>query len=60
MGRAAAHTGQEITFQDMLNSEHRFAPDLEKLSLAGISPLPAGPDGRYPVPEPGRKGMREY
>lgn len=60
MGRAAAHTGQEISYSDMLNSDHRFAPDLEKLSLAGTSPLQAGPDGKYPVPMPGMKGMREY
>ncbi len=59
MGRMAAHTGQEITYQAMLNCEHRFAPDLEKLSLAGISPLQAGPDGKYPVPAPGLKD-KEY
>jgi predicted dehydrogenase len=60
MGRMAAHTGQEISYQDMLNCEHRFAPDLDKLSLAGTSPLQAGPDGKYPVPTPGQKAMREY
>src|SRR6202035_4060539 len=27
MGRMAAHTGQEISFEDMLNSQHEFAPD---------------------------------
>jgi predicted dehydrogenase len=60
MGRMAAHTGQEITYDDMLNCEHRFAPDLEKVTMAGQSPLQAGPDGKYPVPMPGQKGMREY
>jgi hypothetical protein len=44
----------------MLNCEHRFAPDLEKVTMAGQSPLQAGPDGKYPVPMPGQKGMREY
>jgi predicted dehydrogenase len=60
MGRMAAHTAQEVTFQDMLNSPHEFAPGLDKLTSASPAPLQAGPDGRYPVPEPGRKGMREY
>jgi hypothetical protein len=60
LGRMAAHTGQEVTYDDMLNSEHRFAPDLERVTMAGQSPLQAGPDGKYPVPMPGQKGLREY
>jgi len=60
MGRMAAHTGQEITFEMALNSDQRFAPDLEKLVMAGESPLKAGPDGKYPVPMPGQKGLKEY
>ena len=31
MGRMAAHTGQEITFDEMLNCEHEFAPNVDKL-----------------------------
>ena len=27
MGRMAAHTGQEISFEEMLNCEHELAPD---------------------------------
>jgi len=60
MGRMAAHTGQEISFQDMLNSDHRFALGVDKLTTDSPSPLQAGPDGKYPVPMPGQKGMREY
>ena len=60
MGRMAAHTGQEVTFEMALNSDQRFAPDLEKLVMAGESPLKAGPDGKYPVPMPGQKGLKEY
>jgi len=61
MGRMAAHTGQEITFEDMLNCEHEMAPGLDKLvNESSDAPLKAGPDGRYPVPEPGRKRNREY
>jgi predicted dehydrogenase len=61
MGRMAAHTGQIITRDQIVNSEHAFAPDADKLaSLDSHAPVRADPDGKYPVPEPGRKGMREY
>jgi predicted dehydrogenase len=60
MGRMAAHTGQVVRYSDMLNCEHEFAPDVDKLVLGGPAPLVAGPDGKYPVPEPGKKKKREY
>ncbi|MFO1052453.1 MAG: Gfo/Idh/MocA family oxidoreductase [Planctomycetota bacterium] len=60
MGRMAAHTGQEIKVEDMLNGDYEFAPDVDKLTFDSPSPLQAGPDGRYPVPMPGQKQMREY
>jgi len=60
MGRMAAHTGQEITYEDILNSDHEMSAGLDKLDADSTAPLVAGPDGRYPVPEPGRKGKREY
>jgi predicted dehydrogenase len=60
LGRMAAHTGQEITLDDLLNSDHEFAPGLDQLTQDSPAPLTAGPNGRYPVPEPGRKKTREY
>ncbi len=39
MGRMAAHTGQEITYDEMLNCEHEFAPDVDKLAMNSPSPL---------------------
>ena len=60
MGRMAAHTGQIITYDQMLNCEHEFAPDVDKLTMDGPAPLTLGPDGKYPVPEPGIKTDREY
>jgi predicted dehydrogenase len=60
MGRMAAHTGQEITFEQMLNCEHEFAPGLDQLTMDSPGPLKAGPDGRYPVPQPGIIKNREY
>lgn len=55
MGRMAAHTGQEVTFEEMLNHEHEYCPNADKLTMDSPSPLPAGPDGKYPVPTPGEK-----
>ncbi len=60
MGRMAAHTGQEITYEEILNGDHEMAPGLDQLTESSDAPLKAGPDGRYPVPEPGRKRTREY
>ncbi|HRF59505.1 MAG TPA: twin-arginine translocation signal domain-containing protein [Fimbriimonadaceae bacterium] len=60
MGRMAAHTGQVITYQQMLNCEHEFAPFLESLPEDPRAPLTPGSDGRYPAPQPGMKPNREY
>ena len=60
MGRMAAHTGQEITFDDMLNCKHEFAPGLDKLTAESPAPLKADKDGRYPVPNPGVTKTQEY
>ncbi|MCA8964904.1 MAG: Gfo/Idh/MocA family oxidoreductase [Planctomycetes bacterium] len=60
MGRMAAHTGQEISYEQILNGDHEFAPDVDKLTLDSPAPLLAGPDGKYPVPMPGMKKLREY
>jgi predicted dehydrogenase len=60
MGRMAAHTGQEISYDDMLNCDHEFAPDLDKLTRESPAPLQPDANGRYPVPQPGIKTKREY
>jgi predicted dehydrogenase len=60
MGRMAAHTGRIITYDQMLNCEHEFAPDVDKMTKTGPAPLVAGPNGRYPVPSPGIVTDREY
>jgi len=60
MGRMSAHTGREITYEQILNSQHEMAPGLDKLTMDSPAPLQAGPDGRYPVPEPGIVTDREY
>ena len=60
MGRMAAHTGIEVTYDEMLNCDHQFAPGVENLTLESESPLPSKADGTYPIPEPGKNKNREY
>jgi len=60
MGRMAAHTGQVVTFDDILNCKHEFASNVDKLTNDGPAPLQLGPDGKYPVPQPGILKDREY
>lgn len=60
MGRMASHTGQIVTYEEMLNCEHEFAPNADKLTLDGDSPLMADASGKYPTPQPGIVTKREY
>jgi predicted dehydrogenase len=60
MGRMAAHTGRIITYDQILHSDHEFAPGVDKLTLGGEAPLKANEKGEYPLPEPGLKTKREY
>ena len=49
MGRMAAHTGREITWEEMLNCEHEFAPGVADLTLDSDSPLMPDEHGRVVV-----------
>jgi hypothetical protein len=60
MGRMAAHTGQIITRDQMLNCDHEFAPTVAALTNDSPAPVMPDKDGRYPIPEPGIKTTREY
>jgi predicted dehydrogenase len=59
MGRMAAHTGQIITRDQMLRSEHEFAPTVDRLTFDSPAPLQLV-DGKYPVPQPGILTTREF
>ena len=48
MGRMAAHTAQIITYDEMLNCAHEFAPGVDKLTLDGPAPIQEDPIGHYP------------
>ncbi len=60
MGRMAVHTGQEVTYEEMFNSEQDMAPDLDKMTFESPAPVLALADGSYPVPQPGLITKREY
>ncbi|PQO25771.1 streptomycin biosynthesis protein StrI [Blastopirellula marina] len=60
MGRMAAHTGQEITYEQMLHCEQEFAPNVDKLTADGPAPVMPNEEGKYPVPMPGQNRDVEY
>ncbi|UCD53608.1 MAG: Gfo/Idh/MocA family oxidoreductase [Phycisphaerales bacterium] len=61
LGRMAAHTGQEVTYDQMLNCPHEMAPGLDKLvDWNSPAPLKSDANGRYPVPQPGIVTDQEY
>ena len=57
--RMAAHTAREITYDQMLNCPHEFAPGVDKLTMDSPPPLKSDSNGKYPVPQPGILKDRE-
>lgn len=60
MGRMAAHTGNTVTYEQILNCDHEMAPDVDKFTMDSDAPIQMGPDGMYPQPKPGIIKDREY
>ncbi len=60
MGRMAAHTAQEITFDQILNCPHEMSPGVDKFTMTGPAPVMPNKDGKYPIPMPGVNRDREY
>jgi predicted dehydrogenase len=60
MGRWAAHTGQEITYDEMLNDTHELAPGVATMTMDGPAPIMPDAQGRYPIPQPGICIKTEY
>ena len=60
MGRMATHTGRIVTYDEILNSDHEFAPGLDRLDENSPAPVQMQADGLYPTPAPGIKREREY
>ena len=60
LGRLAAHTGVEWTYDDLLNSQTELAPGVDKLTMDSPAFLKADAEGKYPVPMPGICTKTEY
>jgi predicted dehydrogenase len=54
MGRAAAHSGKVVTWDQAMASDFRFCPNIDSLTDDSLPPIQANDQGRYPVPVPGR------
>jgi len=53
MGRAAAHTGRLVSWDEMMNSNFQFCPNIDGLTDDSPPPVQANAQGCYPVPVPG-------
>ncbi len=53
MGRAACHIGQEVTWDQMMQSDFQFCDYLDELTPDSPVPVKADEDGQFPVPVPG-------
>ncbi|MCL4192388.1 MAG: gfo/Idh/MocA family oxidoreductase [Thermoguttaceae bacterium] len=53
MGRAACHTGQEVTWDQMMASRFQFCDYLDTLSENSPVPVKANAEGQFPVPVAG-------
>jgi predicted dehydrogenase len=53
MGRAAANTGQMITWDQAMNSNFQYVADIDHLTFDSTAPIQALPDGTYAAPVPG-------
>jgi len=54
MGRAACHTGQTVTWDEMMKSRFQFCDHLDTLDANSPPPAIAGVDGQFPLPIPGQ------
>ena len=54
MGRASAHMGRTITWQEMLDSKFAFSPIPDHLKFGGPAPVQPDAQGNYPIPVPGK------
>lgn len=53
LGRMAAYTGKEVTWEQALNSTRVLAPDVEELSWDTVPRSLPMANGLYPIPVPG-------
>jgi predicted dehydrogenase len=54
MGRAACHTGQEVTWDQIMQSDFQFCDYLDRLTPESPVPVRADANGQFPLPIPGQ------
>jgi len=54
MGRAACHTGQRVTWEELMMSDFKFCDHVDHLTAEGPAPVAPDAEGRFPVPIPGQ------
>jgi predicted dehydrogenase len=54
MGRAAAHSGNIVTWDQAMASDFQFCPAIDCLTDDSAPPVQADAEGHYPVPVPGQ------
>jgi len=54
MGRAACHTGQTVTWDQMMQSRFQFCNYLDDLDVDSPAPVQADANGQFPAPIPGQ------
>ena len=54
MGRAACHTGQMVTWEQMMSSRFQFCDYLDDLDYVSAAPVHADENGQFPVPVAGK------
>ncbi len=54
MGRAACHTGQKVTWDQIMKSNFQFCDYLDDLDFDSPVPVKADENGQFPVPIPGQ------
>lgn len=53
LGRMAAETGREITWEEAMASDVQLAPGLDEMTMDSPAPVTPDADGNYPVAMPG-------
>jgi predicted dehydrogenase len=53
MGRMACESGQRITWDEAMKSNHELAPGLEGFTMESDPPVIPDANGRYPIAKPG-------
>jgi myo-inositol 2-dehydrogenase/D-chiro-inositol 1-dehydrogenase len=54
LGREACYSGKVIKWDDLLNKGRDLCPGIDSYTLDSDPPTMPGPDGKYPVPTPGK------